>query len=337
MRKVLNITGWGLSCHLMIAMLAYEAIGWPAVPEECENTNAALAAAADMETDTGTMIQMPVAGATIQGTAAVKPSSLDPTTCIEAVLVEPRALNYTAVPLQSALGVPGIGLITLAHGRDNGLFSKQLVDGNNNLAEAYECGMLRLLPLPVTDLGGGGVWHHEYTRLLVSHRFWDLVHCNRVLIFQSDTVFCRDSPVSINEFAEFPYVGGQSPGMDGGPDRIHMNGGFSLRSRPAMLECIQHEMHDAVLHSGYGEDEIFSRCRSLKQPPTWLVDRFAIDNAAKMPEIDRSAIDNAAKLPSLTPPLGVHKPWAGPFAQYVTQLCSGAKELTDAVEKEVHL
>merc|ERR1719362_1956964 len=129
---------------------------------------------------------------------------------------------------------------------------KKLVDGSKELGEAYNSGMLRLLQLPVSDLGGGGVWHLEYTHLLESPRFWNLLRCNRVLIFQSDTVFCRGSPVSINEFAEFPYIGGQSPGMDGGHGRIHMNGGFSLRSRPAMLECIEHDMHDEVLRSGYG-------------------------------------------------------------------------------------
>eukprot|EP00419_Tripos_fusus_P050270 CAMPEP_0172828988 /NCGR_PEP_ID=MMETSP1075-20121228/21218_1 /TAXON_ID=2916 /ORGANISM="Ceratium fusus, Strain PA161109" /LENGTH=263 /DNA_ID=CAMNT_0013671057 /DNA_START=26 /DNA_END=814 /DNA_ORIENTATION=- len=260
------------------------------------------AATVDETSDTVSMIQLQM---------SPKPLSLDAKTCTEAVLVEPRALNYTAVPLQSALGVPGIDLITFAHGRNNALFSKHIADGSKDLAKAYEHGKLRLLPLPVTDLGGGGVWHHEYTRLLVSARFWNLLRCDRVLVFQSDTVFCQGSPVGINEFAEFPYIGGQSPEMDGGPGRIHMNGGFSLRSRPAMLKCIEHDMHDEVLHSGYGEDEIFSRCRSLKQPPVWLVDRFAIDNAAK--------------LPGRTPPLGVHKPWAGPFGQSVTESCSGAK------------
>jgi len=244
-------------------------------------------------------------------------------TCTEAVLVEPRALKYTAVSLQSALGVSGINHITLAHGRDNALFSKQLVNGSKDLARAYERGMLRLLQLPVHDLGGGGVWHHEYTRLLVSPRFWNLLQCDRVLIFQSDTVFCQGSPVNINEFAEFPYIGGQSPGMNAGLGRIHMNGGFSLRSRSAMLDCIEHDMHDQVLHSGYGEDEIFSRCRSLKQPPEWLVDRFAIDNAAKQPGV--------------TPPLGVHKPWAGQFAKSVNQVCSGADALKIAIDKEVLL
>jgi len=266
------------------------------------------------------VIAMP--GATASRRFGVKPWSLGPT-CTEAVLVEPRALNHTAVPLQSALGVPGVSLITLAHGKNNALFSKQLFDSSKELAKAYKHGILRLLPLPVTDLGGGGVWHHDYTKLLVSSHFWSLMQCNRVLIFQSDTVFCQGSPVSINEFAEFPYIGGQSPVMNAGLGRIHMNGGFSLRSRSAMLDCIEHDMHDEVLHSGYGEDEIFSRCRSLKQPPEWLVDRFAIDNAAKQP--------------GLTPPLGVHKPWAGLFAKSVTDVCSGAKGLKDAIDNEVLL
>jgi len=277
---------------------------------------------------------------------------MDPTTCLEAVLVEPRALHYTAVALQSALGVQGIDLVTLVHGKSNGEFSKQLVKGNEGLANAYEQGTLTLLPLPVNDLGGDEPvnimpataprpnllvisqrlvrrdsaasaedqsWHHEYTRLLLSPGFWKLLQCDRVLTFQSDTVFCHGSPVNIDEFKPFAYVGGETPGLSRSSGRVHMNGGFSLRTRPAMLQCIEHDMHSEVLHSGMGEDEIFSQCLSLEQPPKKLMDRFAIDNALKLPT---------------TSPLGVHKPWAGPFKQEITKLCSGAQTLIDAFHKE---
>lgn len=272
---------------------------------------------------------------------------VDPTTCLEAVLVEPRALHYTAIALQSALGVPGIDLVTLAHGKSNGEFSKQLVEDNEDLAKAYEQGALTLLPLPVNDLGGDEpvnampapnllvktqrlvrrdsaastedqTWHHEYTRLLLSPGFWKLLQCDRVLTFQSDTVFCHDSPVNIDEFKPFAYVGGETPGMSRF-GRVHMNGGFSLRSRPAMLQCIEHDMHNEVANSDMGEDEIFSQCLSLKQPPKELMDRFAIDNSLKMPT---------------TSPLGVHKPWGGPFNQEVTKICIGAQALTAAALKE---
>jgi len=259
-------------------------------------------------------------------------------TCTEAVLVEPRSLHYTAVALNSALGVPGIDFITFAHAKNSAKFAKQIVDGNADLKKAFNKGHLRLLPLPVGDLGGDEVvnempkislgqlnssnceaHHHEYTRLLVAPGFWNLLHCDRVLVFQSDTVFCHGSAAKIEDFAAFPYIGGETPQMSVG-GRIHMNGGFSLRSRAAMLQCIEHAMHNDLQNPGKGEDEIYSRCPSLTQPPRELVDRFAIDNAWKLPG---------------SAPLGVHKPWGdGPFSAQVIKLCNGAQALADAARAE---
>jgi len=154
---------------------------------------------------------------------------------------------------------------------------------------------------------------------MISPGFWNLLHCDRVLIFQSDTVFCRGSSVKIEEFAAFPYIGGVTPNM-GQYGRMHMNGGFSLRSRPAMLQCIEHARQEGLQNTGMGEDEIYSQCPHLKQPPLELADRFAIDNAAKI-------------TPSV--PLGVHKPWgAGPFSAQVTEMCDGAQTLYDAYKAE---
>jgi len=258
--------------------------------------------------------------------------------CTEAVLVEPRAMHYTTVALNSALDVPGVDLITFAHSRITAKFAKQLVKSDATLEKAFKKRSLRLLELPVGDLGGDAEvnemptglvtvnssscaeYHHEYTRLLVSPGFWKRLHCNRVLIFQSDTVFCRGSSVKLEEFAAFPYIGGQTPQMGGGLGRIHINGGFSLRSRPAMLQCIEHATKEGLQNTGMGEDEIYSQCPHLKQPPLKLVDRFAIDNALKMPTIM---------------PLGVHKPWgSGPFAAQVIKICNGARALYDAYKAE---
>jgi len=273
--------------------------------------------------------------------------NLDPARCLEAVLVEPRALPYTSMALQSALRVPGIDLITLAHGKDNAEFARQLVQREEDLADAYNRGFLDLLPLSVGDLGGDdqineipgslvqqkfrvqqhllqrhsrtdscAAYHLEYSRLLLSPGFWGMLRCDRVLTFQSDTVFCRGSQVSIAEFQQYSYVGGETPGIDRGPGRIHMNGGFALRSRPAMLQCIKEEVNTDVLRSGLTlEDGIYSGCRSLKQPPMELVERFAVDNGNKLP--------SAA-------PLGVHKPWAGRYKDELNQLCDGAQALTEA-------
>jgi len=153
------------TCHVVIVLVAESAF-----PRQ---------AGEDMEA----MIQ---AVSLIQQRSTLRIGNRDPTTCTEAVMVEPRATHYTTVALNSASGTPGIDVITFVHGQDNAKFAKQLVKDNANLEKAYNQGM--------------------------------------------------------------------------------------------------------------GEDEIYSQCPHLKQPPRELVDRFAIGNAMKMPT---------------GVPLGVHKPWGG--------------------------
>merc|ERR1719476_602776 len=100
---------------------------------------------------------------------------------------------------------------------------------------------------------------------MVSPGFWNLLRCDHTLIFQSDTVFCRGSSAKVKEFTSFPYIGGETPRLSNN-GHIHMNGGFSLRSRAAMLKCID-EMQYEIQKTDMGEDEIFSGCPTLKQPP----------------------------------------------------------------------
>jgi len=244
--------------------------------------------------------------------------------------LEPRAISYTTVALESAVGVPGIDLLTFAHGKSNRQWAEKLVASSNILHPEYERGVLRLLPLPVQDLGGndpvnempsllqwGAGYHDEYSRLMTTPAFWKLFKCDTILLFQSDCVFCRNTRVNISEFLQYPYVGGISPGFDAGPTRHHLNGGVSLRKRPEILKCIAEEAHQI---EGRMEDDFYSRCKILAQPPVSVANRFAIDNA-------HTILEEA--------PLAVHKPWGdGPYHQQVMRLCQGAEELFQAVTNE---
>jgi len=261
---------------------------------------------------------------------AMTMDKLDADTCVEGVLVEPRAIRYTTVALESAVGVPGIDLLTLAHGKSNGRWAEELVASSKILHPEYQRGRLTLLPLPVRDLGGndpvnkmpsllqwGAGYHDEYSRLMTTPGFWKLFKCDTILLFQSDCVFCRNTKVRLSEFLQYPYVGGISPGFDAGPTRHHLNGGFSLRKRPEILKCIAEEPEQI---NGHMEDDFYSRCKTLAQPPVAVANRFAIDNA--------HAILSEA-------PLGVHKPWGdGPYYRQVMHLCEGAEELFKAVSAE---
>jgi len=256
-------------------------------------------------------------------------AELEAGSCVEGVLVEPRALHYTTVALESAVGVSGIDLLTLAHGKSNEQWANKLVASSKILDPELKKGTLRLLALPVQDLGGndpvnempsllqwGAGYHDEYSRLLTTPGFWKLFKCDTILLFQSDCVFCRNTKVKLAEFLQYPYVGGISPGIDAGPARYHLNGGFSLRKRLEMLKCISEEPE----HIGRMEDDFYSRCKTLAQPPASVANRFAIDNAHMI---------------LAEAPLGVHKPWGfGPHHEQVMHLCEGAQELFNAVANE---
>jgi len=269
-------------------------------------------------------------GVSIDKSKATVIDKLDAVTCVEGVLVEPRAIHYSTVALESAVGVPGIDLLTFAHGKSNRQWAEELVASSNILYPEHERGVLRLLPLPVQDLGGndpvnempsllqwGAGYHDEYSRLMTTPAFWKLFKCDTILLFQSDCVFCRNTRVNISEFLQYPYVGGISPGFDAGPTRHHLNGGVSLRNRPEMLKCIAEEAEHI---EGRMEDDFYSRCKTLAQPPVSVANRFAIDNAHML---------------LAEAPFGVHKPWGnGPFHEQIMHLCKGAKELFNAMTSE---
>jgi len=254
---------------------------------------------------------------------------LDPSHCTEAALIEPRNLpKPTTLALESAVEVPGLDFITLVHGEENMQSSQALVQNSSLLNKLAARGQLRLLNVHVGDLGGdykdntmpdllqeGARYHDEYSRLVESPGFWKLMKCDRVVLMQSDSLFCHGSKARLADFVEYPYIGGHSPWIEHNHSRLHMNGGFSLRSRPAMIKCLDKSQQTPEEQATLQEDSFYSICHSLRQPPVELMDKFAIDNAWK-------------ELGSV--PLGMHKPWgAGPFRTSNLDACPGAKALHD--------
>ena len=93
------------------------------------------------------------------------------------------------------------------------------------------CDMI-VTQLPVDNLN-----EQEYSALFMSEGFWKSLEAEHLLIFQTDVVMLR--PLK-TEFLAFDYAGANvylhkyvSPRVGA------MNGGFSLRKRSAMLECIR--------------------------------------------------------------------------------------------------
>ena len=91
----------------------------------------------------------------------------------------------------------------------------------------------------------------EYSNLLKSKEFWNLIPGENIIIFQTDSYMTRHmTPLYINKIKEYPFIGAVykiTNKEDNNKDmfcpiqerNFSMNGGFSFRRKSAMLHCIE--------------------------------------------------------------------------------------------------
>jgi hypothetical protein len=99
-----------------------------------------------------------------------------------------------------------------------------------------------------------------YSALLTSTGFWNLFTEDYLLIFQGDTRFCMHSGKKVEDFVgRFDFIGAPwNIDKNRKPASCGMNGGFSLRSRAAMLLC------STRTGMGGNEDGVFNTCLRQK-------------------------------------------------------------------------
>lgn len=103
--------------------------------------------------------------------------------------------------------------------------------------------------------------------------FWSTMTEDRIMTVEADTAFCGATRFTHETFSRFPYLGAPThvrpPSYSA--DHLHpvLNGGFSLRSRRAMLECIEWAQRKVRGHSVKllwdksvyrNEDLMYSKC-----------------------------------------------------------------------------
>lgn len=131
-----------------------------------------------------------------------------------------------------------------------------------------------------------------YSCLLLGNDFWEKCHGDLILIFQTDSMLCKDSKYKISDFENHDYIGGvparkvrwrnlaragKSPGF--------MNGGLSLRQKKAMLDAPKPTKK-------VPEDVFYSKRLGVKADSV----KFSWDHGWVCSDI----------------PFGLHKPWLGP-------------------------
>jgi hypothetical protein len=76
----------------------------------------------------------------------------------------------------------------------------------------------------------------EYSKLLMTENFWNKFTGKKLLLYQEDTYLFNGN---INNFLEYDYVGASWPINQDDNSYGVGNGGFSLRDRDKMIECIK--------------------------------------------------------------------------------------------------
>ena len=95
---------------------------------------------------------------------------------------------------------------------------------------------------------------HDYNRILTDPLFWRGLVCDKALIFQCDSMLLRNG---IDEFLEYDFIGAPIDPVRNFPFPA-MNGGLSLRTPKAMIECLDKKHISTTKYANHNEDIYFS-------------------------------------------------------------------------------
>lgn len=123
----------------------------------------------------------------------------------------------------------------------------------------------------------------EYNDLLKSETFYEYIHTETFLIFQTDTLIIEKNKELINEFLEYDYVGapwGETYLPEFGIHEYNAvgNGGLSLRKKSKMLEILE-KNKETELFKKMNEDICFALQKNvqMKKPDFEKAKRFSIE------------------------------------------------------------
>jgi hypothetical protein len=194
-----------------------------------------------------------------------------------AVIVEPRLHIHLEPVLNNMLcNLSFDTTIHVFHGRRNKiLLETKYIDYINS-------GKIKLTNMNIDNLTVP-----QYSNILTSLNFWNMIEGESILIFQTDSCLC----MPINEFDLTPY---DNFGFVGAPCKLFpstwQNGGLSLRKRSLMIEAIKDKKNN---ESTWPEDKYFSVVkRHIVKPSSYdLALKFSVEQYYSLK------------------PLGIHKAW----------------------------
>jgi len=127
------------------------------------------------------------------------------------------------------------------------------------------------------NLGVGNLNADEYNLLFRQTKFWDQVHAENILVFQTDAAVCKNSNFKIDDFMEYDYIGCARSlhglgkhGRVWGPDHHYYGiGGLSFRKKSFMMDAIRKY---GKADKNIPEDVFFGNCVAKSQNRPMSVD-----------------------------------------------------------------
>lgn len=147
----------------------------------------------------------------------------------EAVIIETRVLPHIESIIRNAILKLGLH------------WSFTIMCGTENFEFVNDMCKRISRNIKVINLGIKKIEIADYSPLLASQKFWDLLEGEKILIYQEDTMIFRDN---IDEFLKWDYIGAPWPkneSMDWRPfvnENFVGNGGLSLRTKSVMVDVI---------------------------------------------------------------------------------------------------
>jgi len=178
-----------------------------------------------------------------------------------AIIIEPRKHRALSFVLRNMLeNLDDTWNIVLYHGIDNKDFVEQITLGELFIYSSR----LSLVNLNITNLKDP----YEYSKILLNKDFILKLPTEIILIFQTDSMINSKYKDLIHTFIEYEYVGAPWNTKNVG------NGGFSLRRRSKMLECLDNSNNTNNSH----EDVFYSMTLpNLYKPPFELAKLFSVE------------------------------------------------------------
>ncbi len=144
----------------------------------------------------------------------------------EAVLIEFRCLPHLEFLIRNCIHKLGFE------------WSQTIVCGNLNYDYILKIVKNIDRDIKVIKLNYDNLTQIDYSNLLMTPFFWNLFVGEKILIHQEDSIVFKKS---IMDFVEWDYIGAPWPLKYNISKNGVGNGGFSLRSKKTMLDCLEHK------------------------------------------------------------------------------------------------